>query len=311
MTPSTSASPVIETPTVETPTVESPTVERSAVETPTVESPTTRRAQPDGAAQPGRSDPRSSRDASGRRDPPARRHLVRPPDANRTNPPGPGPAGPPSGRSRPGGRSAAAPARPSRPGRGSVVPARSRPSAARARAAARAMGIEPVPGTDGSAVPTAEPARSDPLGPEEPRHLRAVPPRSATRTQRRNRTRVLALAAAGLVLAVTFGLVYLHVVLAQRQFALDRLTAKVQAEQANYQNLRLQVAQSGSPAQIISTAEGQLGMRQPASVTYLTPSVTIGGAPDPAGGQAASDSVHAPAGDADWPQIKAQLAGSP
>ena len=64
-------------------------------------------------------------------------------------------------------------------------------------------------------------------------------------------------------MAVAFGLVYLHVVLAQRQFALDRLTSKVQAEQATYQNLRLQVAQLGSPAQIISTAEGQLGMRQP------------------------------------------------
>jgi cell division protein FtsL len=150
---------------------------------------------------------------------------------------------------------------------------------------------------------------------EAPRHLQAVP----ARTPRWNQTRVLALAGAGLVLAVAFGLVYLHVVLAQRQFALDRLTAKVQAEQARYQNLRLQVAQLGSPAQIISTAEGQLGMRPPASVTYLTPtglapSGTIGGTPNPAGGQAASGSsgsVQAPAGDADWPQIKAQLAGSP
>jgi cell division protein FtsL len=118
-------------------------------------------------------------------------------------------------------------------------------------------------------------------------------------------------AGAGLVLAVTFGLVYLHVVLAQRQFALDRLTAKVQAEQARYQDLRLQVAELGSPAQIISTAEGQLGMRQPASVTYLAPTATIGGTPDPADSQAAPGPVHAPAGDADWPQIKAQLAGSP
>jgi cell division protein FtsL len=122
---------------------------------------------------------------------------------------------------------------------------------------------------------------------------------------------VVALAAAGLVLAVAFGLVYLHVVLAQRQFALDRLTTKVQGEQTLYQSLRLQVAQFGSPAHIISTAEGQLGMRQPASVTYLIPTVTIGGTSDPSGGHAAAGSVNAPAGDADWPQIKAQLAGSP
>jgi cell division protein FtsL len=160
-----------------------------------------------------------------------------------------------------------------------------------ARGAALAIGVAPSDAPD--------------LG--APRHLQAVP----ARTPRWNQTRVLALAGAGLVLAVAFGLVYLHVVLAQRQFALDRLTAKVQAEQARYQNLRLQVAQLGSPAQIISTAEGQLGMRPPASVTYLAPSGTIGGTPNPAGGQAASGSVQAPAGDADWPQIKAQLAGSP
>jgi cell division protein FtsL len=109
--------------------------------------------------------------------------------------------------------------------------------------------------------------------------------------------------------AVSFGLVYLHVVLAQRQFALDRLTAKVQAEQTAYQNLRLQVARLASPEHVISTAEGQLGMRQPASVTYLTPTTSIGG---PATSKVASSgsAPRAPLGDADWSQIKSQLAGS-
>ncbi len=116
----------------------------------------------------------------------------------------------------------------------------------------------------------------------------------------------------GLILAVAFGLVYLHVVLAQRQFALDRLTTKVQAESTTYQNLRLQVAQLGSPQHVISMAEGKLGMRQPASVTYLTPSLTIPGETVAASDPAPSGSVtQAPAGDADWPQIKSQLAGSP
>lgn len=112
-----------------------------------------------------------------------------------------------------------------------------------------------------------------------------------------------------LLVAVVFGLVYMHVVLAQRQFAIDRINAKVQSEQAQYQNLRLQVAQLGSPQNIIATAEGQLGMTQPASVTYLTPNQTLGGSPPPA--SQATSSTHAPAGDADWPQIKSQLAGSP
>jgi cell division protein FtsL len=165
-------------------------------------------------------------------------------------------------------------------------------------------------GVAAAAVPA---QRSDPAGLEEARHLRVVPLPVRTAARRRRRARALALLAVSLVMTVAFGLVYLHVVLAQRQFALDRLTSKVQAEQATYQNLRLQAAQSGSPQQIISTAEGQLGMRQPPAVSYLTPTVTIGGASSPDSGSAAASgsSGPAPAGDADWPQIKAQLAGSP
>ncbi len=113
------------------------------------------------------------------------------------------------------------------------------------------------------------------------------------------------------MLAVAFGLVYLHVVLAQRQFALDRLTTKVQTEQASYQKLRLQVAQLASPQHIISTAEGQLGMVQPGTVTYLTPTVTIGGTPPATAAAPRGAIVGAPAGDANWPEIKSQLAGSP
>ncbi len=184
---------------------------------------------------------------------------------------------------------------------------RSRPSPARAAAAARAMGVTTAAGAAATAL------RPDPAGLEEARHLRvvAVPVRSAA--QRRRRARAAALLAVTLVMMVAFGLVYLHVVLAQRQFALDQLTSKVQAEQATYQNLRLQAAQLGSPQQIISTAEGQLGMRQPPAVRYLTPTVTISGSspPDPSNTPASGTSGQAPAGDADWPQIKAQLAGSP
>ena len=71
------------------------------------------------------------------------------------------------------------------------------------------------------------------------------------------------------------------------------------------------MAQLGSPQHIISTAEGQLGMRQPASVTYLTPTVTIGDAVRPGPQPRRIGRREAPAGDADWPQIKSQLAGSP
>ena len=192
-----------------------------------------------------------------------------------------------------------------RPGRAtSPVPVGARPSAARAAAAARLVG----------ATATAVAARALPLDPsregERRRHLRVVPPNVRTAAQRRRRARALLVAAGGLLMAIAFGLVYLHVVLAQRQFALDRLTTKVQADRATYQRLRLQVAQLGSPQHIISTAEGQLGMRPPASVNYLTPTTAVGAGVTPPP-SAATSGTQAPAGDADWPKIKSQLAGSP
>jgi cell division protein FtsL len=138
-----------------------------------------------------------------------------------------------------------------------------------------------------------------------------------TPAQRRRRLQVAAVAGVAFGLCVALGLVYLHVVLAQRQFRVDRLQSQVQAEQAAYQKLRLQVAQLASPASIISIAEGRLGMVQPGTVTYL-PSVPgdVSGGIGPSTGGSKADvsgpaSAGAPTGDADWPLIKSQLAGSP
>lgn len=181
----------------------------------------------------------------------------------------------------------------------SNVRASSRPSAARAAAAARLVG----------SVAPAAPFDPKRLG-EDVRHLRVVEAPTLTPAERRRRARLLLTGGVGLALAVVFGLVYMHVVLAQRQFAIDHLNTQVAKEQASYQSLRLQVAQLGSPQNIISTAEGQLGMVQPGSVTYLTPSTRVGAAA-PAGTAAQGAPGQAPAGDADWPQIKSQLAGSP
>ncbi len=119
-------------------------------------------------------------------------------------------------------------------------------------------------------------------------------------------------------MAIAFSLVYLHVVLAQRQFKLDSLNAQVQTDQASYQQLRLKVAELNSPQHIISTAEGQLGMVQPAKVHWLNSAATSGSSVSVAGSapsltatDPSSPSTQAPAGDADWPRIKSQLAGSP
>jgi hypothetical protein len=101
----------------------------------------------------------------------------------------------------------------------------------------------------------------------------------------------------------------LHVVLAQRQFRLDSLNTQVQQEQLAYQKLRLQVAEQSSPQNIIKTAEGQLGMVQPPSVNWITSSTTVAPASTSPGHSSGANT--APAGDANWPAIKSQLAGSP
>lgn len=194
--------------------------------------------------------------------------------------------------------SQATPAR-TAPARPDHVRPSSRPSAARAAAAARLVA------KTGRLPEAFDPGR---IG-EGVRHLRVVEPRKLTPAERRRRAHFLLGGGVTLLVAVVFGLVYMHVVLAQRQFAIDRLNTKVHDQQAQYQTLRLQVAQLGSPQNIIATAEGQLGMVQPASVNYLTPNQSVGS--PPSGSQRSASSTQAPAGDADWPQIKSQLAGSP
>lgn len=151
--------------------------------------------------------------------------------------------------------------------------------------------------------------------PGEPRHLRVVEPRSRRRVPR---ARALFLVGSSVVIAVTFGLVYLHVVMAQRQFQLDALNTRVAQAQAQYQSLRVRVAQLNSPQQIISTAEGKLGMRQPTSVVYLPQKAgtAASSSTDTSGLQAEpkpgrDNVIPAPSGDANWPKIKADLAGSP
>jgi len=152
-----------------------------------------------------------------------------------------------------------------------------------------------------------EPAEEQVTEPE--RHLRVVDVSERTPAQRRRRARALLGGGALLAVGIAFALVYLHVVLAQRQFRLDSLNNQLQQEQLSYQKLRLQVAEEGSPQNIIKTAEGQLGMIQPPSVNWLTSGTTV--APASASSGQASGTSTAPAGDANWPSIKSQLAGSP
>ena len=68
-----------------------------------------------------------------------------------------------------------------------------------------------------------------------------------------------------------FAVVVVHVVLAQQQFQLARVSAQVSAQQGANEQLSLQVAQLQAPARIVSAAEQQMGMVSPPSVGYLVP----------------------------------------
>jgi cell division protein FtsL len=139
-------------------------------------------------------------------------------------------------------------------------------------------------------------------------------------TQRRFRpsSRLALASSIAIATIVCLGLVYIHVVLAQRQFALDTTNAQITQSETIYQGLRLRVAELSSPANIISTAEGKLGMIQPSSVDYLTPSMadqpasvtTSKGAPGASSKPTAPTSMT-PGADSNWPAVKSLIAGQP
>jgi hypothetical protein len=145
---------------------------------------------------------------------------------------------------------------------------------------------------------------------ERRRHLRLV--REQAR-RRANGRRLLVSAGIALLGVFCLGLVTFHVLIAENQFTLDRLTQTASNEQASYERLRLQVAQLEAPARIVSEAEGKLDLVQPGSVTYLpaTSTQATKGGGGATVGSAPAGSVTAPQGDADWPSIKPYLSGSP
>ncbi|MGC8627142.1 MAG: hypothetical protein ACP5VR_06210 [Acidimicrobiales bacterium] len=153
-----------------------------------------------------------------------------------------------------------------------------------------------------------------------PRRLRLVERQRRTPVHLRRLGVALLMAS---VAVLCLGLVALHALIAENQFALNQLQGQAAAAQAAYQKLRLQVAELEAPARIISVAEGQLKMVQPGSVTYLpapkAPSTSTSSAgayqqsaPLSAPKDAQSPTtVPAPQGDANWPSIKPYMSIDP
>jgi cell division protein FtsL len=115
--------------------------------------------------------------------------------------------------------------------------------------------------------------------------------------------RLLLLVGGGLLFAAVLGgNVAVQAQTTQGQFELERLQASARQRQAHYQQLRLEVAELEAPQRIVDRAH-QLGMVEPASVTYLTPTAKTS-ASGPAPGIDAAPDDQAAQG---WSDVKPHL----
>lgn len=100
-----------------------------------------------------------------------------------------------------------------------------------------------------------------------------------------------------------FVAVAFHVMLAQSEFQLDRLSRQTAVAQRRYEQARLIAAQLGAPDRIVARAE-TLGMEPAEDVTYVAAPIDAGGPSNPNG-----DSAGDPGGD--WRKVKSHLAAQP
>jgi hypothetical protein len=117
---------------------------------------------------------------------------------------------------------------------------------------------------------------------------------------------LLALGTVTVFASMVFGLVGVHVLLAQNQLRLDQLNARAATQEVTYERLRLQVAELESPARIVREATDR-GMVMPPGVTYLLPPTP---GPSPAA-TAPARTANAPAASSDWTEVKPELAAHP
>ena len=163
-------------------------------------------------------------------------------------------------------------------------------------------------------APVLDPVRSAPARPR-PRptppvkraparpDLRVVREEELREAERARLVRQLVAAAAVIAALCLFGVVVFHVLLTQNQFRLDKLQEQSLERQAEYDRLRLQVAELESPDRIIAAAQA-LGMVSPPKVTYLAPTIEEpGGDPD-----SPALTADAGGGESSWSTVKPHLA---
>jgi cell division protein FtsL len=157
----------------------------------------------------------------------------------------------------------------------------------------------------------------DPVRPAPARRPRPVPEarpdlrvirsdEAVTEAERARLVRQFVVAATVIAALCLFGVVVFHVLLTQNQFRLDKLQEQSLEHQAEYDRLRLQVAELESPDRIVAAAQ-VLGMVTPPKVTYLTPTVEPGTA-DRDTGAAPAPHDGAAAAESSWSTVKPHLA---
>jgi cell division protein FtsL len=150
-------------------------------------------------------------------------------------------------------------------------------------------------------VPGPAPLRDEPAG----RHLRVVDEKTARRDRQIRRGIWLF----GLVsVASVFVVVAFHVMVAQSQLQLDRLTRQASLQQQRYERLRLDVAALSAPPRIAKRAE-ELGMKPGGLSTFIT-------VPDSSGPTSIGSSSKGPERDstsstADYQKVKQHLGTRP
>lgn len=142
-----------------------------------------------------------------------------------------------------------------------------------------------------------------PRAPERPQLRVLHASETAREADRRRLVRLVAGAAVVVAALCLFGVVVFHVLLTQNQFRLDRLQDQALERQAEYDRLRLQVAELESPDRVVADAQQRLGMVPAPKITYLTPAVE-----DTPGGSVAPVDRRAPAAGTSWSLVKPHLA---
>lgn len=169
-------------------------------------------------------------------------------------------------------------------------------------------------------APAPAPRRGPPPGSGAP--LRVLrPEQTRTEADERRLVRQIAIVATIVAALCVFGVVVFHVVLTQNQFRLESLRDQGADREAEYDRLRLQVAELESPERIIAEAQQRLGMITPPDVIYLTPSidqpsVTGDSAPPPTaedrstrvGATSAAGAAGAKEAGTGWSTVKPHLA---